>query len=119
YHSRDDRDNVIASFENILASPPAVDLGARDENGAFVRVLPSDITYNNPIWQEGSQDDDRFRARTLASANLRWSPLSWFNASGNVSYDRSDAERRRYIALGTPISEAASEGDIRFNNDIR
>jgi TonB-linked SusC/RagA family outer membrane protein len=119
YHSRDDRDNVIASFEDILASPADVDLGARDENGEFVRVLPSDITYNNPIWEEGSQDDDRQRARTLASANLRWSPISWFTASGNVSYDRSDTERRRYIALGTPITEEGSEGDLRFNNDIR
>lgn len=117
YHSRDARANVLASFAEILRAPADVDLGARDENGDFLR-RPTGLLFNNPVWTEASQEDDRSRARTLASANFRWNPISWFTGSANVSYDRMDAERRRYIAKGTPISEALSEGEIRFNNSI-
>jgi TonB-linked SusC/RagA family outer membrane protein len=125
YHSRDHRDNAVADFPQIYNAPVDVDLTARDGNGEFVRVMPgaaAGSAFLNPLWFQTSRENERRRARTLGNGNLRWTPQSWVTLSANVSYDRSDAENRVYVPLGTPlnaINEDQSGGSLRFDNDVR
>jgi TonB-linked SusC/RagA family outer membrane protein len=119
YHSRDDRDNVLAGFDDFLVAPPDVDLSAKDENGEFTRVLGGDFPFENPLWLEASRENDRKRARTLGGANLQWTPFTWAVVSGSVSYDRQDSETRAYTPKGTPTSvtsDAESDGSLSFTN---
>lgn len=117
YHSRDRLDVVNASFVNLLRAPADVDITRRDENGDYVRVPDPTVNYENPLWFEGSRDNERNRARTLASGNVRWEPVSWLSFSSSVSYDRQDGTTRFYLPKGTPLSvtqDLPSDGQISF-----
>jgi TonB-linked SusC/RagA family outer membrane protein len=119
YHSRDTRDNINFSFQNFVAAPPDTDLTAKDADGNYVRIPDPQQPFENPLWRQESREGDRKRARTMASANLRWEPLAWFSFMANASYDREDTKERTYLPKGTPLSvtqDVPSDGELEFLN---
>lgn len=119
YHSRDKRDNINFSFNNFVSAPPDSDLTSRDADDNYVRIPDPQTPFENPLWRQESREGDRNRARTMASANLRWDPLNWFSFSANASYDREDTKQRTYLPKGTPLSvtqDVPSDGELEFEN---
>ena len=121
FHSRDALDVPKVNWTQLLLAPPDLDVTTKDENGEYIRVPDAQVAYENPLWREGSRDQDRERVRTLASANLRWEPATWLSFMGNVSYDRENSQERTYLPKGTPLSATStslSNGQIRFSNTL-
>jgi TonB-linked SusC/RagA family outer membrane protein len=119
YHSRDNRDNINFSFNNFVTAPPDADLTQRDANGVYIRIPDPQVPFENPLWTQQSREGERERARTMASANLRWDPLPWFSFMSNASYDREDTKERTYLPKGTPLSvtqDVPSDGSLEFEN---
>lgn len=121
YHSRDWRDEVNVSFTSIARAPVDVDLARRDENGEYIRVPDPLVAYENPIWRQASRENDRKRARTLGSVNLRWDPLNWLSFSASGSYDHQDGTTRFWLPKGTPLSpsrDIPSDGEILYDRSL-
>ncbi|MSR22560.1 MAG: hypothetical protein EXR92_03290, partial [Gemmatimonadetes bacterium] len=116
FHSRDLRDNVIVTYNQILSVPPDQDMKQKDEDplsetyGQYIRIVDPEQPYENPLWIQDSQEGNERRIRTLAGTNFQWTPagVSWLSFMGNVSYDRQDGKTRAYIPKGTPNSLTAS-----------
>jgi TonB-linked SusC/RagA family outer membrane protein len=110
YHSRTAQDLTIQNegeggiFWDLMLMEPDVDVGKKDANGNYLQQPDSGIVVENPLWRELIDDEDRWRTRTLGSIDLRFSPLTWLNFSGNFSYDRSDTKYRYYEPKGRPNS---------------
>lgn len=121
YHSRDYLDNISLSFAQVVRAPPDVDLRVKDEDGNYLQVPDPTVAYENPLWVQGSRENDRYRIRTLGSANVRWDPTYWLSFSGQVSYDRQDSKTRAYVPKGTPTSitqDIPSAGSISYNQSL-
>ena len=119
FHSRDVLDNPKVDLFDVFSAPLDVDLRLKDENGEYLQIPDPSIPFQNPLWTEGSRDDERKRVRTLASANLSWEPLAWMSFMGNVSYDREDGQTRQYVAKGTPLGVGVvdpSDGSLSYSN---
>lgn len=92
YHMRSDREELPSeTFFQLIQQAPDVDLLRPDPDGTryIFEPDPQGVTPN-PLYELVTSRDDEDRARTLANTTLRWSPLGWFNMTGDVSYDRSD-----------------------------
>ncbi len=119
FHSRDYRDETSLSFTDLFRAPPDVDLTVRDSTGNYVQVPDPEVSFENPLWIEGSRESERRRARTLANANLRWEPLSWVSFAANGSYDREDSRSRFWLPKGTPSLAGGEQGGrIEFQDDL-
>ncbi len=119
FHSRDYRDETSLSFADLYRAPPDVDLTRRDSDGNYLRLPDEQVDYQNPLWVEGSRDNERWRVRTIGSAALRWDPRSWVSFHGNVSYDRQDTQSRFYLPKGTPsITLGVEPGRIEFGSNL-
>ena len=110
FHSRNTQDPLSGDpFSGLLLFQPDIDLGKRGEDG---QLLPQpDPLYTereNPIWRQASRFGQNRRARTLASVDGRYAPLSWLTLSSNLSYDRSDLNDEFYLPKGTPLSITAN-----------
>lgn len=128
YHARSFRDNawtggvggVGGTFGNFLTVPPFLDLTARDSAGNFIRVpdpvgLPD---YENPLWRQANRESESNRARSLGSANVRWSPFTWFSAAADVSFDREDSERMLYVPKGFAYQSDTYDGWLEYLNGL-
>lgn len=125
YHSRDYRDNIAGAaatlFQNVLQAPRDVDLRRKGESGQYLQQPDSDVGYENPLWFQGSRENERRSIRTLGSARLRWEPAPWITAGGLLSYDRGDMRTRDYVPKGTPLSvgqEGVTDGSIAFSTSL-
>jgi TonB-linked SusC/RagA family outer membrane protein len=105
FHSRSYQDELSGSpFFDLLLYTPEVDLGVKDSLGNYLQQPDPLVIEENPLWRQGSRDNYNRRARTQASLNARYSPLSWLSLQGTLSYDRADLNSQVYVPRGTPLS---------------
>ena len=92
YHMRSFRDELPQDvFFNLVQQAPDADLLQPDPDGTPYIWQPDPLGVTpNPLYALSVLTDENRRARTLGSADLRWSPLGWLSIDGNLSYDRSD-----------------------------
>ena len=126
YHSRYARDLLIGGtgegglFWDLLLAEPDVNFGERDAEGRLIQQPDSTIPTENPLFAEEADDEDEWRARTLGSIDLRYSPLTWLNFLGNFSYDRSDTKYQFYRPKGRPLAietDQPADGTLQKDDD--
>jgi TonB-linked SusC/RagA family outer membrane protein len=110
FHMRSERDELPSeTFFQLIQHAPDVNLRTPDPDGTPYIHLPDpdEGVTPNPLYELVRSQDDEQRARTLASADLRWSPIGWLNLDGNISYDRSDRLTRFYFPRGARTNVAS------------
>jgi TonB-linked SusC/RagA family outer membrane protein len=118
YHMRSTRDDLPEdTFFALIHQAPDVNLRAPDPDGTpFVFQPGNDPNTDrreNPLYLVATEQETSKRARTLGSADLRFSPLSWLRLEANASYDRSDREYSFFLDRGLK-SEGFPNGDPGF-----
>ncbi|MGH7482158.1 MAG: hypothetical protein ACRELV_08375, partial [Longimicrobiales bacterium] len=61
---------------------------------------PTNTESPNPLYELFVRDFEEKRGRFLGSANVRYTPLTWLDVEGNVSYDRLDFEENDFLPKG-------------------
>ncbi len=123
FHNRAAQANAQgAAFRTLLSYDPDVDLGRLDAQGRFLQAPDPTVLVENPLWSQQNENiGENRRARTLASLDGRYNPLSWLSLSSNLSYDRSDLNVDRYTAKGTPASvsdpDLLSTGRLEYRDE--
>ena len=122
YHMRSDLDDVPAgTFSNLAQQSPDANLLLPDPDGTPY-VFQPDLDFGreaNPLYGIAVTTDVEERARTLSNVSLRYSPLQWASAEGQISYDRSDRNYDLFFPRGrqSEIQERES-GYLRRANGI-
>jgi TonB-linked SusC/RagA family outer membrane protein len=80
--------------------PAGTNLMQRDSLGRILIFGHLTGENANPLYELDNLVREDQRDRFLGGANLRWSPLSWFDLDGNVSYDRSGVQRYQFFFRG-------------------
>jgi len=114
FHMRSNRDELPnETFRQLLQQAPDVDLRQPDPDGTpyIFEPDPQGVTPN-PLYEIVTSRDDEQRARTLASGDLRWSPLDWMRIEGNMSYDRSDRLTSFYFPRGANTNVSAWQDGV-------
>lgn len=128
YHNRSHLDELTAQsttsspFSVLLYYDPTINLGARDSAGNYIQFPDPEFTSENPIWRNSTRENWEKRERTLASANLRFSPMSWMRIVGQYSYDRANIANQIYVPKGIPTNpfEAdPTDGRLYYTQDGR
>jgi len=106
YHMRSERDAIPTNtFLNLIQQEPDSDLLQPDPDGTPYIWQPDPLGVTaNPLYALSIQEDVEERARTLGSADLRYSPTGWLSVDGNLSYDRSDRHTFFYFPRGKKTS---------------
>lgn len=73
---------------------------ADDPENLMILADPQNTESPNPIYSMLLQENERNRDRFLGSVDLRWTPISFLDVDGNVSYDRLDREDNSYTPKG-------------------
>src|SRR5690606_22859743 len=109
FHMKSHRENLPSDFFfQLFQHAPDVDLREPDPDGTPYIFEPDPMGVTpNPLYGLVTSRDDEDRVRTLASGDLRWSPLGWFSLDANVSYDRSDRLSSFYFPRGRKTNVAA------------
>lgn len=85
---------------NLTRMPAGVDLLARDESGNLI-LRPDPFNENpNPLNEMLNEKWVEYRGRFMGAVNLRFSPTTWMDIDGSVSYDRLDARVQDYFPKG-------------------
>jgi len=102
YHNRSDRQNLYGdTFFDLINQAPDVDLLVPDADGTpYAFQGDPEGREENPLYVLATEENQRRRTRTQGSIEARWTPLSWFNVDGNVSYDRSDRRNNYFLDAG-------------------
>ena len=102
YHNRSDRQNLYGdTFFDLINQAPDVDLLVPDADGTpYAFQGDPEGREENPLYVLATEENQRRRTRTQGSIETRWTPLSWFNADANVSYDRSDRRNNFFLDAG-------------------
>jgi TonB-linked SusC/RagA family outer membrane protein len=102
FHMRSQRDELPSeTFFQLIQHAPDADLLRADPDGTPFIFEPDPFGVTpNPLYELVRSDDEERRARTLGSADLRWSPAGWINMDANLSYDRSDRLTRFHFPRG-------------------
>ena len=102
YHNRSNRQNLYGdTFFDLINQAPDVDLLVPDPDGTpYLFQGDPEGREENPLYVLATEENTRRRARTQGSIEARWTPLSWFNVDGNVSYDRSDRRNNFFLDAG-------------------
>lgn len=119
-HVRSFRDNISGNpYVTLMDTPAFVNLNARDENGQFLQQPDPGVEIENPLWRQGTRDNNERRARTLGSVNLRFQAANWLTFDGQFSYDRSDINGQVYVPRGVPTSltlDVFSQGQLSYSH---
>ena len=113
FHMRSERDVVqSAMFSNLVQQAPDVDLHQPDPDGTPYLFRPDSESQasSNPLYRLHHTTNDESRVRTLASAELRYTPAHWVTVESNISYDRFDRLSRFYYPreVQTDVSSYAT-----------
>ena len=102
YHMRSFRAELPTDMMfNLVQQAPDADLLQPDPDGTPYIWQPDPLGVTpNPLYALNVLTDEGRRARTLASADLRWAPIGWLSVDGNLSYDRSDRLGNLYFPRG-------------------
>ncbi len=114
FHSRSDRANLPGdTFFDLVQQAPDANLLEPDPDGTPYIWSPDPLGVTpNPLYDLHVRLDDEQRTRTLASSDLRWTPVGWVNFDANVSYDNSDRLQRLYFPTGKKTDIASWENGI-------
>jgi TonB-linked SusC/RagA family outer membrane protein len=117
YHNRSDRHELYGdAFFDLINQAPDVDLRVPDPDGTpyLFQGDPNEGREENPLYVLSTEDSRRKRARTQGNLGAKYSPLSWLNFDGSVSYDRSDRRNNFFLDQGkkTEITGGISPGEI-------
>lgn len=106
YHSRSARQNLNNNtFFALINQAPDVDLRQPDPDGTpFIFQPDPEGREANPLYTLATEENNRLRARTQGSIETRYSPLSWLNFDGTLSYDRSDRNTNFFLDQGLKTS---------------
>lgn len=95
---------------DLTRMPAGVDLYAcaddptkscRKNTGNLILLAdPTNRESPNPLYEVYTRKYTQDRGRFLGSANLRYTPLTWMDVEGNVSYDRLNLFERDYLPKG-------------------
>jgi TonB-linked SusC/RagA family outer membrane protein len=110
FHMRSEREELPSeTFRGLVQQQPDVNLLQPDPiDGAKYIWWPDDMgVVANPLYELVTSRDDESRARTLASSDIRWSPLGWVSMDANVSYDRSDRTTSFFFPRGRQTINAS------------
>jgi len=112
------------AFEYFLNAAPVADLLRKDPDDPSQPVFKIGQALNdvNPLYLLKNDQLTQDRSRFLGSTTLRYSPTSWLRVEGNVSFDRSDQNRERYIPKGYKTTDASimyAEGYLEKYRNIR
>lgn len=127
YHSRAFRDDLGSGtpggngglLGDFFLIPAYIDLSKKNDEGGYDRYSEAHgESAENPIWRQQNRDNEQRRNRTLGNATLRWTPLTWFNAVADVSFDREDGQQRIYVPKGIQDSNEDYDGRIAFNTRL-
>ncbi|HYN83306.1 MAG TPA: SusC/RagA family TonB-linked outer membrane protein [Gemmatimonadaceae bacterium] len=113
YHSRSDRNELYGdTFFDLINQAPDVDLLVPDPDGTpyIYQGDAIEAREENPLYVLSTEYDRRKRARTQGSLAGRYSPLSWLNFDGNLSYDRSDRRNDFFLDQGVKTEGFATGG---------
>lgn len=112
YHARSERDGLPGNlFLDLIQTEPDSDLLQPDPDGTPYIYQPDPLGVTaNPLYALAVQEETEERARTLASADLRYSPTGWLSVDGNLSYDRSDRHTFFYFPRGKKTSTQSLVG---------
>jgi TonB-linked SusC/RagA family outer membrane protein len=118
YHMRSTRDDLPEdTFFALVHLAPDINLRTPDPDGTPFAFQPGNDPNTdrreNPLYLVATEQETSKRARTLGSADVRFSPLSWLRLEANASYDRSDREYRFFLDRGLK-SEGFPQGDPGF-----
>jgi TonB-dependent SusC/RagA subfamily outer membrane receptor len=118
YHMRSTRDDLPEdTFFALVHLAPDINLRTPDPDGTPFAFQPGNDPNTdrreNPLYLVATEQETSKRARTLGSADLRFSPLAWLRLEANGSYDRSDREYRFFLDRGFK-SEGFPNGDPGF-----
>lgn len=126
YYSQSTQDELGTNpFFNLTLTHRGADLLERDPETGELNPTPDPLSLElNPLYVVEMRDDTDQRQRYMGSANVRFSPTSWFNIDGNFSLDRFDLNRQWLEPKGmvTEADADPSEGTLfrrnTFQNDI-
>jgi hypothetical protein len=109
FHMRSERESLPSeTFRGLVQQQPDVDLLQPDPDGTKYIWFPDEMgVVANPLYELVVSRDDENRARTLASSDVRWSPLGWVSVDANVSYDRSDRTTAFFFPRGRQTINAS------------
>jgi TonB-linked SusC/RagA family outer membrane protein len=100
--------------------PAGVDLLSKDPKFDDSIILKPDPFNDNlnPLQGMMTVRDMITRGRFLGSMNVRYTPLSWLNLDGNVSFDRADIGREQYQPKGVRnINGVPGVGSIWYTSN--
>jgi TonB-linked SusC/RagA family outer membrane protein len=101
-------------FFDLYFTQPLADLTARDDQGELVIEADPRAIEANPLYPIENLQRSFERERFLGSLQLEYSPFSWGDLSGQLSYDRSDRLDEEFYPIGykTTLDEPRNEGEI-------
>jgi TonB-linked SusC/RagA family outer membrane protein len=71
-----------------------------DPDQLLLNVNPTNAESPNPLYPLLVRETETERSRILASGNVQYSPRTWFDIDGDVSYDRLDIETVDHRPVG-------------------
>jgi TonB-linked SusC/RagA family outer membrane protein len=112
YHSRSNREELQGDpFYNLINIAPDVNLLTPDPDGTKYAFQPDPVGVNaNPLYALETDKATTQRTRTLGSAAVRYTPLSWLSADAHASYDRSDQNGSDFTNRGLKTSTFPTGG---------
>lgn len=114
---------MMAGVDLASCEPASGKTGCLDDPvNLLLNVNPTNTESSNPLYELMVRDNAEMRGRFLGSANVRWSPITWFDVDGLVSYDRldQDAVQLRPKGYRTIGSDATlNEGTLAMANAQR
>jgi TonB-linked SusC/RagA family outer membrane protein len=123
YYARSEQEDIGGSpFFDLTFQAPFADLRARDTStanqppcgaqGCFTWRPDPLAQEENPLYRMDLIDLRDTRQRFLGSANVTWSPLSWFELDGNFSLDQSSFWETNIDPEGRVTEAGFGDGSI-------
>jgi TonB-linked SusC/RagA family outer membrane protein len=94
----------------------------KDFTNLVLNSNPTNTESPNPLYAMYMQDQTRTRGRFLASTDVRFTPASWLEFNGNLSYDRFDREDVLITPKGfrtIAASTVNNEGNLNIRDELR
>jgi TonB-linked SusC/RagA family outer membrane protein len=122
FHMRSTRDELPGgTFFDFVQMAPDVNLLEPDPDGTRYAFQPDPGGIRvNPLYRIASQHLESRRLRTMANAELRYTPIAWASFYVQGSYDRSDRARFDWIPKGvkTPDYPIGNPGEAYRSSGI-
>jgi TonB-linked SusC/RagA family outer membrane protein len=99
---------------NLTRMPAGVNLERRDTITGELVISPdvNNTDNDNPLEFLSKREQSEDRERFLGSVNVRFTPVTWAELAGDVSYDRSRVNRSDFAPVGYQTGRA----DATLNN---